>query len=120
MEEMDYIHWVGYNILSFDVPWLYLRAIKYGCTSLKVQLPQHKGSNNYTDIMQAVSSTLYGKDSYMSQKNVAKFFGIESKTDMDGSMVHQSYVDGKIDEIARYCMEDVDVVRKLYKKIKND
>jgi predicted PolB exonuclease-like 3'-5' exonuclease len=115
--ELDYIHWIGYNILGFDIPWLHLRSIKYGAKYLRATLPTSRSDNSVTDIMQKASSTLYGKDSYMSQKDIAKFFGLESKTDMDGSMVHDAYVNGEIDRIASYCAEDVETVRKLYKLI---
>ena len=115
--ELGYIHWIGYNILGFDIPWLYLRSIKYGAKYLRAALPTSRNDNSVTDIMQKASSTLYGKDSYMSQKDIAKFFGLESKTDMDGSMVHDAYVNGEIDRIVSYCAEDVETVRKLHKLI---
>jgi len=115
LQDKPYIKLIGYNVLGFDFPWLYLRSLKYNLPLLKSYLPTKKSDTSYTDLMQEVSSTLYGKDSYMSLSNVCKFFGIEAKSGMDGSMVHQAYLDGKIKDIAEYCKEDVEATRKLHK-----
>lgn len=115
LSTLNYPTLIGHNVLGFDFPMLYLRAVKYRLPILKNALPKHKGSQGYVDIMQEVSSTLYGKDSYLSLKDVASFFGIEAKTEMNGSMVHQAYLDGAILDIAKYCIEDVDVTRKVYR-----
>ena len=36
---------------------------------------------------------------------------------MDGSMVHDEYLKGNIKEIAEYCCEDVETLRKIYNKL---
>lgn len=44
---------------------------------------------------------------------LAKVLGLPtSKDEMDGSMVWQYFQDGKIDEICKYCMKDVELTRK--------
>jgi len=118
LNELVYAKLIGYNVLGFDFPWLYLRAVKYNLPILKNYLPTKKSDTSYLDLMQQVSSTLYGKDSYMSMKDVCGFFGINVKDNgMDGSMVHQAYLDGRIKEIAEYCKQDVEAARKLHKRL---
>jgi predicted PolB exonuclease-like 3'-5' exonuclease len=118
LNELTYTKLIGYNVLGFDFPWLYLRAVKYNLPILKNYLPTKKSDTSYLDLMQQVSSTLYGKDSYMSMKDVCGFFGIDVKDNgLDGSMVHQAYLDGRIKEIAEYCKQDVEATRELYKRL---
>jgi predicted PolB exonuclease-like 3'-5' exonuclease len=118
LNELAYVKLIGYNVLGFDFPWLYLRAVKYNLPILKNHLPTKKSDTSYLDLMQQVSSTLYGKDSYMSMRDVCGFFGISVKENgLDGSMVHQAYLDGRIKEIAEYCKQDVEAARTLYKRL---
>jgi len=120
LRTLSYINLIGYNVLGFDFPWLYLRAVKYNLPILKSVLPEKKNDTGYKDLMQEVSSTLYGKDSYLSLNDVCGFFGLKGKEGMDGSMVHQAFVDGKIQEIAEYCKDDVERNRSLYKLLNNE
>ena len=49
---------------------------------------------------------------------LAKVFGLPtSKDEMDGSMVADYFKQGKIEEIKKYCMKDVELTRKVYYKM---
>lgn len=116
LDSLNYVEVIAYNGLRFDFPILNLRCLKYGMHTLRSLLPKDKREMGYTDVMIEVAGTLYGKDAFLKMSEVAKFFGIESKTGMDGSMVHDEYIKGNIKGIAEYCMEDVEVLRQLYYK----
>ena len=49
---------------------------------------------------------------------LAHVLGVPSpKTDMDGSQVGEAFREGRIDEIVRYCEQDVKCLREVYKKL---
>ena len=58
-----------------------------------------------------------GFGAMVSQDNLCKTLGLETKQGMDGSKVYQAWLDGKYDEIARYCESDVDTVFNLYNRL---
>ena len=53
----------------------------------------------------------------ISLDKLAKALGIQGKSDIDGSMVYGMWKEGKFDEIAQYCADDVRMVRDVYKRI---
>ena len=65
------------------------------------------------DVMKMGTFHQYGK--FVSLDNLCKFFGFEGKGDIDGSQVYPMYKEGKIEEIAEYCRQDVIKTRKLEK-----
>ena len=48
---------------------------------------------------------------------ICKAFGIPGKGDMDGSKVWDAVRDGRIDEVAEYCRDDVDKLRQIHKRM---
>jgi len=60
-----------------------------------------------------VSYWRYGQ--MVSLSNACKFFSVPVKDGVDGSMVYPLYKEGKIDEIAAYCRQDVEATRSLFK-----
>lgn len=103
---------IGYNSASFDFPILYLRACLYKMEGLKSVFY----FCSKEDVMKLGTFNQYKM--FVSMDNLCKFFKIEGKGDIDGSMVYPMYKDGKIDEIAEYCRQDVEKTRKLYKILK--
>lgn len=106
------VGWCGHNIKKFDLPILYLRALKYGLTALTKMIPTEGRSSQILDTMEMYALTSYRE--YISLDTVSKFFGVQSKSKMDGSQVYDYHKAGKFEEIAEYCAEDVEVVRRLY------
>jgi len=99
---------VGFNSDNFDFPILYLRACLYKMDGLKSLFYYCEKR----DVMKMGTCKIYGK--FVSMDNLCKFFNIEGKGDVDGSMVYPMYKEGKIEEIAEYCRRDVEKTRKLY------
>jgi len=108
---------VGYNIREFDAPILFLRAKKYGCKNIERLLRDlSRYDRRIEDVMQMALPTM-GKQ-YLKMDELCKFFGIEGKGDIDGSMVYDYYLEGKIKDIAQYCSKDVQRTRELYNILK--
>lgn len=48
---------------------------------------------------------------------LAQAFGVGGKGDIDGSMVHDYYAAGRINELIEYCANDVEMTRAVYKRM---
>ena len=104
---------IGHNIINFDIPLIFHRAIINGIT------PHPAFHMHYTPWGGECFDTMTewaGTKGRISQHNLARLLGIETQ-DTDGSQVPQLYADGKIDEIAQKCAFDVEQNRKIYRRI---
>lgn len=99
----------AFNGDGFDYPLLYLKSCLYKEMVVKgmVYFATKK------DVMRMSAFNKYG--TFVSLDAICKFFGIEGKGDIDGSMIYPMYKEGKIEEIAEYCRRDVEKTRKLEK-----
>lgn len=114
--ENVWMEWIGHNILTFDLPFIYHRAIKYGAKSLRNVIPHEKYPKNVYDTMSMWAGTNY-KD-MTSVKSIAKYLGLDNhKEEMDGSKVGELYLKGEYSKIYEYCKEDVELERKIYKML---
>lgn len=105
---------VGFNIAEFDLPIIYLRAQKYKCKNIQKLLRDLSPfDKRVADVMRMALPTV--KSAYVSMDNLCRFFGIEGKGDMDGSMVYDYFLEGRIGEVAQYCIKDCETTRELYK-----
>ena len=105
---------VGHNINAFDIRFIWQRAVVLG-----VKLPKwfpkdpKPWGNDTFDTMIAWA----GSRGMVSLDNLAKYLGLEGKTGVDGSMVAQMWADGKHDEIAAYCMDDVLLTKAIHERM---
>jgi predicted PolB exonuclease-like 3'-5' exonuclease len=107
----DVVYWVGYNIKGFDIPWLQHRCWKYNLGLLPSLIPTNRYDEHWVDVMEYYGGGSYGKNYKL--EDVARFLGFPAKVGMDGSMVHQAFLDGRMEDIARYCASDVEVERTI-------
>jgi predicted PolB exonuclease-like 3'-5' exonuclease len=109
---------VGFNIIDFDMKYILQRSIIHGVkpkTKMPLSFARYRSSPMY-DIMHEWNQWGYGKN--VSLDSLARALGIESsKTNMDGSEVFAYYKKGRYKEICAYCNADVEVTRKIYKKM---
>lgn len=105
IEKVHQIHFVAHNGNEFDYPFLRHRAMKYGLKRLLSILPSGKYSDKHIDTQVLFRGSQW-KEHY-SLDAICKFFGLEGKDGIDGSMVHDYYLNGKIDDIVDYCADDV-------------
>lgn len=110
-ELAEYDIWIAHNGNRFDVPFLRTRLAKWNLDSL----PTRK----LIDPVFLARNKL--KMSYNSLENLAKFLGVNSKTEVSGDQWLQASLDGNtkaMDYIVEHCVQDVLVLEKVVKSLK--
>jgi 3'-5' exonuclease len=119
---------VSWNGGGFDLPVLHYRGLKHGVVADKYWDMGDGGSygdkdfkwNNYIgryhmrhlDLMDLLA--MYQPKNNAPLDAMAKLCGFPGKLGMDGSQVYAQYLDGKTDDIRRYCETDVMNTYLLY------
>lgn len=105
---------VGHYVAGFDLRFVWQRSIVLG-----IRVPNwvprdlKPWGTNIFDTMTAWAGV---KDT-ISMDNLCQALGIEGKGDIDGSMVAQMFADGKFEDIAAYCRQDVERTRAIHRKM---
>lgn len=106
---------VGHNILDFDLPFLCKRsAINRVRPSVDFCFRRYR--------RQPIFDTMWEWNNWrrcIKLHELAEALGIESpKTgDLDGSRVYDYFIEGRHEELARYCVRDVECVREIYYRL---
>ena len=106
---------VGWNIVAFDIPFIWRKAIKYGLIGLRNAFNRDRYKGNHLDLMLA-----WGADwkDFRKLDDVAQFLGLPGKLGgLTGATIYDAYLEGRMDEITAYCKNDVETVRAIYRKI---
>jgi DNA polymerase elongation subunit (family B) len=119
------IHLVSFNGRNFDAPFLMLRSALLGIRPSKNLMEGTKFNYKlHTDLLDEF--TFYQPTYYFSATKrfnldfYTRAFGIESPKSqgIDGSNVTEYFREGKLTEIALYCIRDVKATWELFKKWK--
>lgn len=115
MAEENPLLWVGHNIVDFDLRFIWQRSIIKGVPpSVPIPVNQPAWGGDVFDTMK----TWAGNREMISLDNLCGCLGIDAGQDgMKGSMVWDYVRDGKIEEVAEYCVRDVIAVREVYRKM---
>ena len=107
---------IGHNIWGFDLPFIYKRSIINGVRPrLDISFARYRNMPIY-DTQQEWE--LWGFGHAQKLDTLAHVLGLpSSKDEMDGSMVWEYYQKGKLEDIYKYCMKDVELTRKVYYKM---
>ncbi len=106
---------VGHNIWAFDLPFIYKRSIINGIKPLQLPFARYRNVPIYDTMMEW---ELWNMQSKQKLDTLAKVLKLPtSKDEMNGSMVAKYFKDGRIEEIKKYCMKDVELTRKVYYKM---
>ena len=109
----------AYNALQFDLPVIATKLFKYGFKEFVPAIPyresEYHWSNKVFDPMEVFPYTY--NERWLTQSRMAEYLGIDDDAEMKGSMVYQAYLDFHYDEIVKYNNQDVDLLRKICKKI---
>jgi len=105
---------IGHYVADFDIRFLWQRAFVLG-VKMPAWFPRDPKpwSKEVFDTMHAWA----GAKGSISLDNLCKALGIEGKTGVDGSMVAGMWADGKHKEVGEYCIEDVERVRNVHRKM---
>lgn len=108
----------GFNILSFDLPFIALRAMHHNIPVPSILktfgLKPWEYGDRYLDLMQVFKVT---GTRYYNLADMCLLLGIPTpKTMMDGSQVQQFYDEGKLSDIEEYNRADVRATYDLHQK----
>ena len=112
----DVNRFIGHNIWTFDLPFIYKRSIINGIRPrYDISFARYRNIPIYDTMLEW---ELWNFQKSQKLDTLAKVLGLPtSKDEMDGSMVWPYYKEGRIDEICTYCMKDVVLTRQVYKKM---
>jgi len=111
---------VGHNIYNFDLPYIYKRSIihkiKPANRHLNLSFARYR-SNPIYDTMYEWEK--WNPKATISLDKLAKVLGLPTSKDggIDGSKVYDAYLEKRFDEICDYCKKDVELTRKVYKRM---
>ncbi|OGZ57318.1 MAG: hypothetical protein A3B96_01070 [Candidatus Spechtbacteria bacterium RIFCSPHIGHO2_02_FULL_43_15b] len=115
----NYFVFVTFNGRCFDAPYLLIRSAIWGIKPSRNLMPNRyvsmqKYGPQHIDLSDQF--TFYGAIRRTGLHFAAKAFGVKSPKDGDitGEEVPKAFEDGKYEEIARYCFEDVITTKKLF------
>ncbi|MGL4260780.1 MAG: ribonuclease H-like domain-containing protein [Afipia sp.] len=105
---------VGHNHVGFDLPFIYRRAVILGVEPPKFlpSVPRPWDESVYDTMYQWA-----GHGNRISMDALCHALGIPGKDGMDGSMVCDAFLQGRIAGIAEYCRGDVVRTREIYKRM---
>ena len=110
----QYVH---YNGLGFDVPWIVKRSMKHGIRPTSKDFLDLRRFQKYPhfDIQQILAD--WDRFNIISLDLACNFTGVPSpkEGEIAAKDVAQAYADGKIEQIAEYCLRDVESTHQLYK-----
>ena len=114
LEQGRYPRPIGHNILGFDIPLVYHRAIINRITPHEAF---HMHYKPWGDGVYDTAKEWAGSRDYISLDKLCRLLGIPGKGDITGADVPRLYAEGRIDEIADYCAEDVERVRAIHQRL---
>jgi DNA polymerase elongation subunit (family B) len=105
---------VGHNIIDFDFRFIFQRAVVLGVKpSIHIPFNARGFDSGVFDTM----TRWAGYGNRVKLDKLARALGVGSKGDIDGSKVWDYVRDGKIQEVAEYCKNDIAMTREIYKRM---
>lgn len=105
---------VGHNLIDFDLPFIFRRSVILG-TAPHPCFPVMP--SRYSDRAYDTMTQWAGFGNRIKLDVLAQALGVGSKGDIDGSMVYDYYVAGRIDELVDYCKNDVRLTRDVWQRM---
>lgn len=101
---------VGFNVLHFDLPTLFVRSALLG-----VKPPRRLDLRSWGDDVVDLMAVRYPKGPGRKLKELAMCYGFAVPAgDFDGSQVYAAWKAGEFSQIAAYVRSDVEISRKLH------
>ena len=108
---------VGHNIYDFDLRFIYQRSVIFGVRPTQdLPFARYRKSPIYDTMYEWNKWNFQSK---ISLDNLAKALGLETSKggEIEGKNVAKAYGKGKIEEIIKYCEDDIRVTRNIYNKM---
>jgi DNA polymerase elongation subunit (family B) len=103
---------VGHNVASFDLPRLHIAAARNGVPLLARRLSWYR--DHRSSVVDTMRLAMGAERCRLG--DLATALGLEGKSG-DGSQVWDLWLAGCRDEIAAYCLQDVEVTRAVYRAL---
>jgi 3'-5' exonuclease len=120
VKKYDPIHLISFNGRNFDAPFLMIRSAVLGVRPSKNIMQGTKFNYSlHTDLIDELTffqGSAFGATKRFNFDFYTRAFGLVSPKSegVDGSKVGEYYKAGRIDEIAEYCLRDVNATWELY------
>lgn len=105
---------VGHFITGFDIRFIWQRCMVLG---IRVPAWLPKDPKPWDSAVFDTMTAWAGARDTISMDNLCQALGVDGKGDVDGSMVGKMFADGKHQEIAAYCRDDIDRTRAIHRKM---
>lgn len=106
-------NFIGHNLAKFDLPFIWKRSVINDVETVKgVRWVDAKHGYSCYDTMTAWA----GYGNRISADNLAKLLGIQGKSDMDGSMVYDTWQEDP-KKVIDYCHDDVAMVKAIHERL---
>jgi DNA polymerase elongation subunit (family B) len=108
---------IGHNIFDFDLSFLYKRSIIHRVRPpVRLSFARYRSSPINDTMCEWTQWSFKGR---VSLDRLARALGLESSKEqgIDGSRVYDYFCAGCHEEIADYCMRDVELVRAIYRRM---
>ncbi len=108
---------VGFNVMDFDLRFIYQRSVVLNVRPTQdLSFARYRNSPIF-DLMYEWSK--WNMQAKISLDSLAHALGLPSSKggEIEGKNVAQAFEDGRIAEICRYCEADVELTRKIYRRI---
>ena len=108
---------IGFNAIDFDLRFIYQRSVILGVKpSRDLSFARYRNSPIYDVMWEWCKWDFQHK---ISLDVLAKALGLPSSKGgkVEGKSVARAYKEGKIEEICKYCEKDVELTRKIYKRM---
>lgn len=109
------VQFIGHNVIGFDFPFLWKRAMVLGVK------PPWIFPRNPKPWGETVADTMLMWDPTQraggSMDRICRLLGIDGKGDMDGSKVWPMVQAGNIEGVATYCQDDVRRTREMHRRM---
>lgn len=110
--DLNAMQWVGHNVRTFDLIWLWRKALKYRLWDLARHIPRQRYDKRVVDTLELWAADFKDR---VSLQAIADFLGLDGKAnDIDGSQVFDLWQEGRLQEIQDYCCQDVELVRRVH------
>jgi hypothetical protein len=108
------LQWVGHNLVAFDLPFIWKRAMVLG-----VKPPFHlpRDPKPWADNVFDTMTQWAGARDRISMERLCRILGIPGKGEMDGSKVWDYVRTGRIAEVGTYCCGDIERTRAMHRRM---
>lgn len=111
---------ISYNGIKFDVPFIIRRSLHHGIRPTNFSFLQHTKYDAFPPHFDVLLQISGGREQFYSLHEACDFFGVPSPKEggIVASQVAAAYKEGRIQEIADYCLRDLVSTYKVFEKVR--